>query len=154
MTLRRAEQADWPALCELYSDVRRECFPWIDADTLRADDLRRDAEGEELFVVCNEREIAGFIAVWVPDRFIHHLFVRRASRRKGVASRLLDFIAHQYPPPLRLKCVCQNRDAVAFYEKRGWHVVGNGISGDGPYHLMELPRRTSRRTYGNFTPIR
>ena len=37
----------------------------------------------------------------------------------------------------RLKCLTRNRNALAFYAASGFVTIGEGISDEGAYHLLE-----------------
>jgi GNAT superfamily N-acetyltransferase len=101
-------------------------------------DFLRDTEGEALFVaVGNNGDPHGFISVWEPEAFIHHLYVRQDSRGRGVGGLLMEFVRDRIPMPWRLKCVRANARAIAFYLGRGWVEVGSGIGDEGPFALME-----------------
>lgn len=139
MEIARATTDDWPELNRIYRDVRRRHFHWLPDERIGNDDLGRDTVGEALYVAREHGAVLGFIAVWPPDRFIHHLYVDGAHQGRGVGSRLLDFVRRTYPAPLRLKCVAQNERARCFYLRRGWRVVGGGVDVDGNYLLIESP---------------
>lgn len=139
MEIAPATAADWPELNRIYRDVRRRHFHWLPAERIGPNDLDRDAAGEVVHVAREAGAILGFISVWAPDRFIHHLYIDTARQSRGAGSRLLDFALRSYPAPLRLKCVAQNERARRFYLHRGWSVIGGGLSEDGNYLLLESP---------------
>jgi GNAT superfamily N-acetyltransferase len=90
-----------------------------------------------LVAVGSNDEPEGFVSVWEPDAFIHHLYVRNGSRGKGIATKLLNSLANQLPKPWRLKCVRANAAAIAFYLGHGWLEVSSGVGEDGPYAVLE-----------------
>jgi ribosomal protein S18 acetylase RimI-like enzyme len=101
-------------------------------------DFSRDTEGEAILVaVGHNDEPVGFISVWEPDRFIHHLYVRACSRRKGIGEALLDALRARVAKPWRLKCLRANSEAIAFYLAQGWNEISSGTSEDGPFALLE-----------------
>ena len=83
----------------------------------------------------------GFVSVWEQDAipFIHNLFVAQNHQRKGIGELLIQSLLDWLPLPYRLKCVFQNKGALAFYHKHGWVEIGRGIGEDGEYLLLELP---------------
>ncbi|MES2598952.1 MAG: GNAT family N-acetyltransferase [Verrucomicrobiota bacterium] len=137
--IRPATAQDEPALSRIYNEVRREQFPWVDAAKITEGDLRRDSEDEEIFVEERDGEILGFIAIWVPDSFVHHLFVALRHQGQGTGSRLLEFAQRWYAWPLHLKCVEANARALSFYKQRGGVVLERGLYEEVPFLLMEMP---------------
>ena len=98
--------------------------------------------GETVFVTTDDAGLlAAFVAVHVPDSFIHHLFVAPRCQRQGHATSLLASLAPWLPPPWRLKCVRANVAALSFYRRTGWRTVAAGESADGPYLLLESDGR-------------
>ena len=106
--IRQYRKADQEALAALFYQIQREEFPWVD----------------------------GFCSVWEPDSFVHNLFVAKGCRRAGVGSALLERAAQEFPLPLALKCVAENRSALGFYLSHGWKIQQEGYSPDGPYYWM------------------
>ncbi|MEZ5327002.1 MAG: GNAT family N-acetyltransferase [Verrucomicrobiales bacterium] len=140
MKIRLASSPDWSAICEIYNSVRLRQFSWIDPATIEPDDIRRDSDGEEIHVAVKGGAILGFISVWSPESFIHHLFVSPDSQGQGVGVRLLEFACDAYQSPLRLKCVQMNEKALNFYKRNCWAVIDEGTSEDGSYLLMEYSK--------------
>ncbi|WGU97547.1 GNAT family N-acetyltransferase [Paenibacillus dendritiformis] len=59
----------------------------------------------------------------MPGNFIHNLFVHPDFLGRGIGHLLLDASIAQMNPPVRLKCVSENHNAMKFYEKKGWKKV-------------------------------
>ncbi len=137
--IRAATPNDEPVLSRIYNEVRRAHFHWMDAATIREGDFRRDSEEEEVFVEERDGVVLGFIAMWVPDSFVHHLFVALEHQGQGTGSRLLEFAQRRYAWPLHLKCVEANERALAFYKQRGGVVLERGLHEEVPFLLMEMP---------------
>jgi ribosomal protein S18 acetylase RimI-like enzyme len=136
--IRLATGQDWESVCAIYNEVRRKQFPWIHPDSIGPDDLARDSEGEEIHIAVKGDKVLGFLSVWIPESFIHHLYVATEFQGQECGSKLLYFAAKTYPNPLRLKCVKQNQMALKFYLKNRWRVIEEGISEGKGYFLMEL----------------
>ena len=136
--IRLATDLDRESISRIYNDVRRKQFPWINPDSIEPDDLARDSEGEEIHVAVKGDTVLGFLSVWIPESFIHHLYLAPEFQHRGIGAKLLRFASETYPLPLRLKCVKQNQMALKFYLKNGWRVVQEGISDGNGYFLMEL----------------
>jgi GNAT superfamily N-acetyltransferase len=140
IAVRSALPADRGALSSLYQRCRM-LAEWMPASERARGDFDRDTKGETVFVAVGDGgELDGFVAVWEPDSFIHHLYVRPEARRQGVASALLDALAGHFAFPWRLKCVRANAVALDFYAKRGWKEVGAGRGVQGHYAVLELRR--------------
>ncbi len=132
-----AQPADWPELERIYRETRLARFDWMRPERIEASTLARDAEGEAVYVAREAGRVSGFVSVWAPDRFVHHLYVDAARQRLGVGAALLEFAARRHPGALRLKCVERNQAARDFYLRGGWRVIDRGQSDDGDYLLME-----------------
>jgi GNAT superfamily N-acetyltransferase len=135
--VRRFVESDRLALEVIYRDCRMEAA-WLPPAVRERSDFARDTEGEAILVaVGNTAEPEGFISVWEPESFIHHLYVRSSARRRGVGERLLNSLNGQLPKPWRIKCVHANAEALRFYLKRGWTEISSGTSEDGPFATLE-----------------
>ena len=89
--VRDAVAADTPALRELFLHSRRETFVWVPAGAFQPADFDAQTEGERLRVAEDgSGRLAGFVSVWEPDHFIHHLHVSWPHHRSGVGRALLD----------------------------------------------------------------
>lgn len=108
----------------------------MDGDSLSLQDFERATEGERIFVAELDGVLAGFCSVWEPDSFVHNLFVAKSCRRAGVGGALLEKAAQEFPLPLTLKCVAENRSALKYYLSHGWKIQQEGYSQDGTYYLM------------------
>ena len=140
MTVRPASPADHPALAQIFLQVRRTTFTWQDPGSFRLEDFASATEGEAIHVAENPGGvIAGFISVWEPEKFVHHLFVADGHRGRGVGPALLEGLSRRHAGPFRLKCVAENAAALAFYRRQGWTVIGEGEADEGLYFLMESP---------------
>ncbi|WP_284343839.1 GNAT family N-acetyltransferase [Dyella mobilis] len=137
-TVRLATTADLPPLRELFFASRRQAFAWQPADSFRIDDFDQQTHGE-LLLVAEETpaRLIGMISVWEPDQFIHHLHVDPSSFRRGVGSALLQALPGWPKTRYRLKCLCANTPALAFYRALGFTEAGSGATDEGEYLLLE-----------------
>ncbi len=137
--IRPATRADAPLLEHLYWQFLTDA-DWIDAEAEEGSSFAQASLGESVYV-CDgpERGIRGLISVWVPESFIHHLYVDRQFQRQGVGKALLESLRPWLPPPWRLKCGTANCQALQFYRAQGWKHVETAIGRRGPYHLLEYP---------------
>lgn len=146
LTVRSATPADAPALRALFLRSRRAAFGWQDRALFQRSDFDAQTQGERLWLAQDGTRTAGFIAVWEPERFIHHLHVDPRWARRGVGSALLHALPGWGARPYRLKCVCRNLAALAFYRACGFAELGTGQAQDGAYVLLES--RVGRRHAG------
>jgi ribosomal protein S18 acetylase RimI-like enzyme len=88
------------------------------------DDFREQTGGELLLVATLERDPVGFISVWSPVWFVHHLFVDPRHQGRGIGSRLLGHVSTLAGGrSLSLKCQVENRAALRFYERHGFRTT-------------------------------
>lgn len=138
MLLRPALPSDQAALADLYLRSRRAAFTWRNPSDFQLDDFPRDTEGELIHLAESEDgTLVGFISLWEPDRFIHHLFVCPDHLRQGIGQVLLTDLHHRLPGPFRLKCLTANLPALAFYQSLGWIEIDRGTSDEEDYLLLE-----------------
>jgi GNAT superfamily N-acetyltransferase len=140
-TVRPAEADDRDMLSDIYLMVRRETFTWVDPGRFHPEDFAVQSRGERVFV-CEDRihGIAGFLALWEPEDFIHMLFVRPRFQGQGVGSALLGALPGWPDRRYRLKCLVKNRRAIGFYQSLGFRISGEGKSPEGDYWDMLLER--------------
>lgn len=138
--LRPFEAGDETELAKIYLDCRREVFAWMEADAFALDDFARDTSGERITVAESGGRPIGFVSVWEPDHFVHHLYVAGPQRRLGIGRRLLEAaVRDSHGGACRLKCQSANAGALAFYESLGWRAIGDGRDSIGRWILMESP---------------
>jgi len=125
-----------PALARLYLAARRDTFHWAPADRFALGDFAPDTEGEVIDVALHDGEPVGFISVWTPAHFIHHLYVDAAYQRLGIGTLLIDHALRRIGRPAGLKCVERNTRALAFYRAKGWRLVEHGEDDLGRHHFL------------------
>lgn len=99
------------------------------------DDQTKD---ENIWVAETETLIIGFVSVWTPDNFVHHLFVHPDYIRKGIGKSLLNFCVSGIPKPLTLKCLENNVNALVFYASQGWKIKAKASDSFENYFLLEF----------------
>jgi len=87
--------------------------------------------------VGSDDEPEGFVSVWEPEAFIHHLYVRPRLPAKGRRRGAARFPAHSTTHAWRLKCLRANVRALAFYLGQGWTEISSGDGEDGPFAVLE-----------------
>ena len=132
---RDACSQDMP-LCARIWYAEKQRFPWPEAGEIH--DFYQHIEGETLFVAEYSGTVAGFISVYAPDSFVHHLFVHQEYSRLGIGSALLTHVVERFPKPMTLKCVIWNRSACVFYQRNGWKKTTTCEYENPPYHVFSL----------------
>ncbi|CAH0121110.1 hypothetical protein PAE9249_03636 [Paenibacillus sp. CECT 9249] len=131
MKIRAANEFDYPDLRKVYLESRRKTFHWADTEEMSLEDFDKDTEGEFIILAEEDRQIIGFASLYLPDNFIHNLFVHPDFLGKGAGSLLLRASVEKMKTPIRLKCVSENQKAMKFYEKNGWKkVIEEGKPGE------------------------
>ncbi|AUI88032.1 GNAT family N-acetyltransferase [Vibrio azureus] len=124
-------------LSELYLTTRTTAFNWLDTSDYQLSDFEKDTDGECIWVAFSENKIVGFISIWEPDCFIHHLYVAKSYQGKNVGKKLLQKAKSLYPT-LSLKCMTKNKQAIDFYQKNDFISVSKNSDSLGCYYLMKF----------------
>src|SRR5882757_3789046 len=101
--IRRAEAKDGAALARIFVESRLEAFYWQNPARFRLQDFEKETTGEAVFVAEDSSgKLLGFISVWEPDRFIHHLYISPGELRRGIGKQLLESLSSWLPLPYQL----------------------------------------------------
>ncbi|MGL5947587.1 MAG: GNAT family N-acetyltransferase [Aeromonas sp.] len=120
--LRTATAADASPLATLYWQARCRTFPWVNPAQFAVADFSPHTQGEQIWLAQARATgvYLGFISLWAPDNFIHHLYVAPDGQRGGLGRALLALVAQQASGRLSLKVASANHPAQAFYTHLGW----------------------------------
>ena len=138
MVLRDAQQTDFEQLPDIYNLARASAGCFSDRPVSLIEMLNL-VQGERVCIAQLKGNVAGFVSVWQPDRFIHHLYVLPTYQNLGVGSTLLQFCEQEYGAGLSLKCEVANKQALAFYHRKGWVARETGVGTDGPWERLYSP---------------
>lgn len=128
--------ADARALQGLIDEVYGNAT-WLAASANRSLDFTQVTKGERITVAENRAgRIVGVVSVYEVDAFIHHLYVAASTHRQGIGGALLESLKPWLACPWRLKCVCANTQALAFYAAHGWVVEEESEGEEGPYFQL------------------
>ena len=95
---------------------------------------------EALFVAVDERDKAiGFVSIYMPQGFVHHLYVDPPHSGRGVGTKLLSHAVAVARGSATLKCQTRNETALAFYRRLGWIEVAAGTGEFGPWVALRSP---------------
>ncbi|XGA71752.1 GNAT family N-acetyltransferase [Chitinibacter sp. SCUT-21] len=102
------------------------------------DDFDRQTTGEHILLACDmDKQLLGFIAVFEPESFIHHLYIAPRAQRRGVGTKLLAALPGWGERNHQLKCLKNNERALVFYQSCQFQIVGEGSGEDGDYWLLQ-----------------
>ncbi|WP_456312128.1 GNAT family N-acetyltransferase [Pseudomonas shirazensis] len=128
-----------PDLQRIFLEVRQKTFYWLeDSKDYNLNDFERETEGEFVLVAVLDGKAVGFISLWMADNFVHHLYIDEKYQHQNIGSLLLDEAIKIMKSPVKLKCLVKNKNAVKFYEKKGFTAIEKGNANHGEYILYAL----------------
>ncbi|WPO96660.1 GNAT family N-acetyltransferase [Buttiauxella sp. HR94] len=136
MIIRPWQESDRPFLRTLYLHARRACWTWIDGSDWQLEDFDAATLGERIWVADEDGHRLGFASVTLNDNFVHNLFVDPTYQGQGVGSALLKTVQSNFTSSGSLKCLTENKAALAFYRRHGWHIEARGEAPEGDYYLL------------------
>jgi GNAT superfamily N-acetyltransferase len=140
LAIRLARPDEIAACAALYERVARETFTWFPAETITGATFVDDAAREEVRIAVSDNVILGLASLYRPDRFLHSLYVDAPARGRGVGLALLNQVRDAAGGPLSLRVQKRNVRAIAFYEREGFQIVGEGgadAPGGGWFRMSE-----------------
>ncbi|MBJ9951571.1 GNAT family N-acetyltransferase [Acinetobacter baumannii] len=136
MNIRYFRQKDREPLSQLFLQTRKTSWLWIDSSKWQLSDFEKYTQHEIILVAVNGQQYLGFASIYLDDNFLHHLFVAPDVQKKGVGSALLASAEQLFTGTGYLKCLLENKQALNFYQRHDWTVIGTGNSEEGTYLLM------------------
>lgn len=118
--IRPFRPADREACAAILTRAGRRAFHWADWPDFDGPAFDAVTEDEHILVAEIDGRIAGFVAVYTAENFLHHLYVDPDVIGRGLGAALLDEALRRFGPALSLKCQTRNQPARAFYRKSGW----------------------------------
>lgn len=95
---------------------------------------------EVQFVAVGENgAVAGFVSLYEPQGFVHHLYVDPAVHGRGIGKALLAHAVAKAGGTATLKCQTRNEGALTFYRRLGWVEVAAGVSEFGEWVALRSP---------------
>jgi GNAT superfamily N-acetyltransferase len=125
-----------PALRALYMVTRTSTFTWLDSSGYQIKDFDEHITDDTVYLAVEDGKLLGFIGVYEPDNFIHHLFTAEDAQGIGVGTRLLTMLSELNGRPQILKCMVKNEKALQFYLRKGFVEVGKGTGSVGDYLVL------------------
>jgi GNAT superfamily N-acetyltransferase len=134
--VRPARQDDDAAVQGLFERAIRGAA-WLPAGADADTDFKRNSSCEVVTVcVAADGRLAGFMAVYEPGAFVHHLYVDEGFKQQGVGRALIASLDAWPDKPWRLKCVLGNSAARAFYARMGWRETEIAMGSQGQYVVL------------------
>jgi GNAT superfamily N-acetyltransferase len=132
LSLRAFQPADRDACLNIFHAVQPLAYPRSDTGAAH-EDFDAVTQGEDIWVAQEGRAIAGFVSIYRPAGFIHHLYIDPSRHRRGIGRALLTFALRQCGGHADLKCNEANRAAQDFYLAAGFRPVEWGWAASGPW---------------------
>lgn len=136
MIIRPVQPGDLPALRDLFLQSRQMFTQGVPTSP-SLNDFDSQTAGEWQMVALEGDRLAGFISVWEPGDFIHHLYVLPQFGRRGVGQALLRALPSWPTRRYRLMCPSLNAAALAFCHANRFTRVGDRRADDQDYLLLE-----------------
>lgn len=138
MEITEIRNADFDSLRNLFLKERQRTFSWLDVSEFKLEDFEKYTQGELVLTALIDDIPVGFISIWMPNNFIHHLYVDQKYQGQNIGTALLKAAVKKTNFPVTLKCLEANIKAVAFYKQKGFIEKEKGQSEHGTYILFEL----------------
>lgn len=140
LSIVESRDTDLPNLRELFLNERRRTFTEQDISEFELDDFDKQTQGEYILTALVNNIPVGFVSIWMPNNFIHHLYVDVKHQGKNLGTELLKAAILKTSFPITLKCLTSNIKPVEFYRKKGFTEKSRGNSNNGTYILFELTK--------------
>ena len=124
---------DQAACAGVFLAAYRQAFPDHPDDYYVPERYYESIVGEEQWVAVLDGEIVAVLSIYWPENFVHSLYVLPARQGRGIGTVLLDAVCRKARGTCELKCDQANQRAIAFYRRKGWREVGEGIADTGPW---------------------
>jgi putative acetyltransferase len=132
--LRKREDADWPALLDLWVASWRATYPEIDFDARRdwltSQITTLEAEGAVTLCLFARETLAmaGFVVIHPKTGWLDQICVGPAFYGEGCGEALMAAARAVSPGVVRLDVNADNLRAIRFYERGGFSQIGRGAN--------------------------
>ncbi len=140
VVVEEAKNVNLPLLRTIFLKERQRTFTEQDTSEFKLEDFDKQTQGEYILSALIDDIPVGFISIWMPNNFIHHLYVDNAYQGKNIGTQLLKAAIQKTAFPITLKCLVSNTKAINFYLRKGFVEKSKGQSGNGTYILFELTK--------------
>ncbi|MXO05421.1 GNAT family N-acetyltransferase [Flavobacterium sp. HBTb2-11-1] len=140
VVVEEAKNVNLPLLRTIFLKERQRTFTEQDTSEFKLEDFDKQTQGEYILSALIDDIPVGFISIWMPNNFIHHLYVDNAYQGKNIGTQLLKATIQKTAFPITLKCLVSNTKAINFYLRKGFVEKSRGQSSNGTYILFELTK--------------
>lgn len=140
VVVEEAKNVNLPLLRTIFLKERQRTFTEQNTSEFKLEDFDKQTQGEYILSALIDDIPVGFISIWMPNNFIHHLYVDNAYQGKNIGTQLLKGAIQKTAFPITLKCLVSNTKAINFYLRKGFVEKSRGQSGNGTYILFELTK--------------
>ncbi|WP_369013788.1 GNAT family N-acetyltransferase [Flavobacterium anhuiense] len=140
VVVEEAKNVNLPLLRTIFLKERQRTFTEQNTSEFKLEDFDKQTQGEYILSALIDDIPVGFISIWIPNNFIHHLYVDNAYQGKNIGTQLLKGAIQKTAFPITLKCLVSNTKAINFYLRKGFVEKSRGQSGNGTYILFELTK--------------
>ena len=135
-----SRNVDLQHLRELFLNERQRTFTDQDTSEFKLEDFDKQTQGEFILTAFIDDIPVGFISIWTPNNFIHHLYIANRYQGNSIGTELLKAAIQKIIFPITLKCLVSNTKAIKFYHKKGFTEKSRENSSNGMYILFELTK--------------
>jgi putative acetyltransferase len=129
MTVREFKAADFPSVCRIYLEAKREELKFepypFEVTPFEQDEGILAAFNESDVIVFHDGEVRGFAATFSGQ--LRALFVDGENRGKGIGQALLDAVVARGAGGVSLNVAKSNVDAQRFYARNGFSITGETV---------------------------
>jgi ribosomal protein S18 acetylase RimI-like enzyme len=138
VAIRRYAPADAPGCADIFDRAWRSGHDYAPRQIGQAT-FESETKDETMLVAERDGAVVGFVSVYLPESFVHHLYVDPIHQGRGIGETLLEQAVALAGGRASLKCQTRNRRALAFYRRLGWTEITAGTSEFGPWVAMRSP---------------
>jgi ribosomal protein S18 acetylase RimI-like enzyme len=138
ISVREITPRDHPACAAIFEAAWTDAFS-ESPRTIGVAEFAAETRDELVIIATSGSKLCGFASIYMPDSFLHHLYVDPAQYRQGIGSILLREAMKRAPDKLRLKCQHSNNRARRFYAAQGFVEGEWGNNSYGPWVLVMAP---------------
>lgn len=134
--IRCAGLGDLEEAARLFQRVAQATLHWAPPELYTAEAFLRQAEEEMVWVALDKGRIIGLAALYIPQSFLHSLYIDPPWQGQGVGLALMETVAEAADGPLSLKAETRNTRAIQFYKRHGFRAVEHGHSNGSDWVLL------------------
>jgi len=118
--IRLINSSEQPICAGIYESAWNSAMPHSKRQ-INVAEFRNEVEGELTYGSLIRDRLCGYISIWKPDWFIHHLYIDPSVHGIGIGRALLIHVQNMAGNnPLSLKCQTANKKALGFYNAAGF----------------------------------